>query len=539
MSKKNRTLEFHNLPLLHEDNFADICFHIQKRNTLKPTNKLLVKQTDAIFDSLADFSNQDLPNGRFRVWQSEAKFECLYDRKKNSEYLYVFLNGSRGETPDKFAPLPRFGRWSWHELFNGSTLYIEDPMLYKYNDLNLGWYYGTEETSYLDLTLNIVKSIVKKTGNPKVIFYGSSGGGYAALHLASMLPHSFAISINPQIALDQWGSASDFSRITDIDLLANDKHHRNSTAKKIIESNSKFLIIQNILSIDDCALHLFPLCKSLDFFPDFGLSQKNNLLTWLYSTPAGHNSTDNKNILFFILELALDFFNNPEYKINTLDNQRYKIASELWYDSFLLQNKQKIISSHIETDSTLAKDNFILSKQQATAGRTLEALQLARESVALDSTNITYRINLAELLRKTDRLEAAEEILLQILISRPSNANAHFQLSVLYNTKKDFDRATHHAQKATEFDNANINFINNLTNTLRAHKKFDEALQCSQKAMLLAPNSGWAHIQLCRVLVDLKEFKLALKSALRAIEIDPENVVFSKNLELVTKLQQA
>ncbi|CAI8977558.1 tetratricopeptide repeat protein [Pseudomonas serbica] len=538
MTIENYELDFYNLPQLHEENFVETCFQLQKRNTLKPTNKLLIQPTDTIFDSLMDFSNQDIPNGRFRVWQSEAKFECLYDQKKNSEYLYVFLNGSRGETPDKFAPLPRFGRWSWHGLFNGSTLYIEDPMLYKYDDLNLGWYYGTKETSYLNLTLNIVKSISEKTGNPKVIFYGSSGGGYAALHLASMLPNSFAISINPQIELDKWGSASDFGRITEIDLLADDKHHRNSTAKKLIESNSKFLIIQNTLSLDDCKLHLFPLCKALDFFPDFGLSQKNNLLTWLYSTPAGHNSTDNKHILFFILELALNFFNKPEYKITALDNQRYKIASELWHDSFLLQDRQKTTSSHIKIDSTLAKDNFILSKQQAIAGRILEALQLARESVALDPTNITYKINLAELLRKNDLTEAAEEVLLQILINRPTNANAHFQLSVLCNINKNFDRASFHAQKAAEIEKTNINFRNHLTNILRTNKKFDEALESSQKAMLLAPDSGWAHVQLSRVLVDLKDFKLALKSAISAIEIDPNNAAFAKNLELVTKLQQ-
>lgn len=538
MTKYTYKLDFYDLPQMHEENFVETCFKLQKRNALKPTNKSLVQQTDVIFDSLVDFCNQEIPNGRFRVWQSEAKFECLYDRKIDSEYLYVFLNGSRGETPDKFVPLPRFGRWSWHGLFNGSTLYIEDPMLYKYDDLNLGWYYGTEDVSYLDLTLNIVKSIAARTGNPKVIFYGSSGGGYAALHLASILPNSFAISINPQIELDKWGSAGDFSRITEIDLLADDIHHRNSTAKRLKESNSKFLIIQNTLSIDDCKLHLFPLCKAMDFFPDFGLSRKDNLLTWLYSTPAGHNSTDNKHILFFILELALNFFNEQEFDLSELDNQRYKIASELWHDSFLLQDMQKSASSHIKVDSTTAKDNFILSKQQATAGRISEALQLAREAVALDPTNTIYRINLAELLRKSDLPEAAEEVLLQVLINRPLNANAHFQLSVLCNTKKDFDRATLHAVKATEIDTSNINFRNHLTNVLRTNKKFDEALQSSQKAMLLDPNSGWAHVQLSRVLVDLKDFKLALKSAISAVETDPKNVAFSKNLEVVTKLQQ-
>lgn len=538
MTKETYELDFYDLPQLHEENFVETCFKLQKRNILKPTNKSLVQQTDIIFDSLIDFCNQEMPNGRFRVWQSEAKFECLYNQKTNSEYLYVFLNGSRGETPDKFVPLPRFGRWSWHGLFNGSTLHIEDPMLYKYDELNLGWYYGTEEISYLDLTLNIVKSIAARTGNPKIIFYGSSGGGYAALHLASMLPNSFAISINPQIELDKWGSAGDFSRITDIDLLDDDIHHRNSTAKKLRESNSKSLIIQNTLSIDDCKLHLFPLCKALDFFPDFGLSRKDNLLTWLYSTPAGHNSTDNKHILFFILELALSFFNEQEFEVTKLDNQRYKIVSELWHDSFLLQDMQKSASSQIKIDSTTAKDNFIISKQQATAGRAPEALQLAREAVALDPTNIIYRINLAELLRKSDLPEAAEEVLLQVLINRPLNANAHFQLSVLCNTNKDFDRATLHAQKAAEIDTSNINFRNHLTNVLRTNKKFDEALQSSQKAMLIDPKSGWAHVQLSRVLVDLKDFKLALKSAISAVEIDPGNVAFSKNLELVTKLQQ-
>ena len=54
-------------------------------------------------------------------------------------------NESRGSDIASYAPLPRFGRWSWGKLFHGTTLNIEDPMLYKYPNLNLGWYYGEKK----------------------------------------------------------------------------------------------------------------------------------------------------------------------------------------------------------------------------------------------------------------------------------------------------------------------------------------------------------------------------------------------------------
>jgi tetratricopeptide (TPR) repeat protein len=502
---------------------------------LKPAGDLPIEPI--IFDSLFELSNQDIPNGRFRVWQSEVKFECLYNTKEKSDYLYVFLSDSREEHPEKRPPLPRFDLWSWHSLFNGSTLYVEDPMLYKHEELNNGFYYGSEDTSYLELTLNIVNTITKKTGNPKVIFYGNFFGGYAALQLASMLPKSLAIAINPIIKFDKT-SASNFFHITNIDPLKKDKFGRNSTDEKIRDSLSRFFIIQNLQSIDDFKAHLSPLCKTVDLLPDFGLSQKNNVLTWIYSAPTESNNTNNAYILFYILDLALKFFNTADYAITKLENQTYKIVSELWHDSSTLQSAKRPTDSSHETDVAVAKESFKLSKQQEMAGRLDESLHLARKAVALDPTNTTHKLYLAELLKKNKNTDAAEELLLQILIKNPLKAIAHFQLSLIYNAVKKPEKSLFHAQKSTDIDAKNINFRNNLTNILRSHKKLDEAMQSSQKAMQISPNSGWAHVQLSRILVDMNDFRLALKSAQNAVKTDPENEAFAKNLELVNKCQE-
>lgn len=535
MKNQPSDLDFHSLPQLTELNLSEVCYRLHNRDTLKPADELPLEST--IFDSLSELSKQNIPTGRFRVWQSEVKFECLYAAKEKSDYLYVFLSDSREENPEQRPSLPRFDLWPWHSLFNGSTLYIEDPMLYKHEELSNGFYYGSEDTSYLELTLNIVNTITKKTGSPKVIFYGSFFGGYAALQLASLLPKSLAIAINPVVKFDK-ASARNFYKITNIDPLKKDKFDRNSTEEKIRDSLSRFFIVQNSQSIDDFKLHFSSLCKSLDLFPDFGLSQKNNVLTWVYSAPTESNNTNNAYILFFILELALRFFNSADYTITKLENQTYKMVSELWHESSTLRHAKRPTDSYHETDKVIAKESFKLSKEQEMAGRPDESLHLARKAIALDPENTTYKIYLAELLRKHKNTDAAEELLLQVLIKNPLKASAHFQLSLIYNTVKKPDESLFHARKSTDIDATNINFRNNLTNILRSQKKLDEAMQSSQKALKISPNSGWALVQLSRILVDMNDFGLALKSAQHAVKTDPKSEAFAKNLELVNNCQE-
>ncbi|WHH52218.1 hypothetical protein QFA96_07580 [Pseudomonas sp. Ap32] len=528
---KDNNLRFTDIGECDAKELSNIFTSLEKNEIFKPADKKIIKSEEQIYDTLKEFEKSKLGNGRFRVWQNDARFDCLFHEKPDTEYLYVFLNGSRGEDLKSFAPIPRFGRWSWHQLFNGSTLFIEDPMLYKYETLNLGWYYGTAEDDYLDATLNIVKSVQMKIGAAKVIFYGSSGGGYAALQLAARLSDSFAISINPQTQLFKWGSAASFSEHTDIDLTATDKFLRNFAGEAVAKNrSSKYFIIQNALSHDDCSEHFLPFCAQVGHTAKFGLSSSENILTWLYSTPGGHNSTDNKSVLYFILDLALSFFNTKDFVISEKTSEVYKIVNTLWHTSFHLQDLIKERKESLAPEPGRAKDNFITSKQLARANKLVDALELARKAVSLNPSNLTYLINLGDIQRKIGKTEAALETLLLGQEIQPENPNLNFQISATYSVLKDFCAALDYAKNSVIGDSSNISYRNNYTNILRNVQKYDEAIANLDETFTIDPDSPWTHVQASRLWTDLNDRDRAIKHAQLAVELSPNVNAFENHL---------
>ncbi|AYG44020.1 tetratricopeptide repeat protein [Pseudomonas sp. Leaf58] len=534
---KDNKLRFTDIGECSANNLANIFSHLERNEIFKPADKKIIKSEELIYDTLKEFDKSNLNNGRFRIWQNEARFDCLFHEKSDTEYLYVFLNGSRGEDLNSFAAIPRFGRWSWHQLFNGSTLFIEDPMLYKYDTLNLGWYYGTTDEDYLESTLNIVKSVQKKISAAKVVFYGSSGGGYAALQLAARLPNSFAISINPQTQLCKWGSAPSFTEHTEIDLTGHDKFLRNFAGEAVMNNNtSKYFVIQNALSHDDCSDHFLPFCTQVGHDANYGLSTSANILTWLYSTPGGHNSTDNKAVLYFILDLALSFFNSENFTISDKTSELYKVVNTLWHSSFHLQDLLKDRSESCTPEPGRAKDNFITSKKLARASKLDDALDLARKAVSLNPSNITYLVNLGDIQRKIGKTEAALETLLLAHEIQPDHPNLNFQISATYSVLKDFDAALDHAKSSVLGDPSNVSFRNNYTNILRNTQDYDGAIANLEETFSIEPDSPWTHVQASRLWTDLNDPRRAIKHAQVAAQLSPDVNAFQNHLSYTQKL---
>ncbi|MDY4312259.1 hypothetical protein SOX05_20535 [Pseudomonas putida] len=534
---KDNKLRFTEIGKYDANELENIFTQLEKNEIFKPADKKIIKSEELIYDTLNEFEKSTLGNGRFRIWQGEARFDCLFHEKPDTEYLYVFLNGSRGEDLNSFAPIPRFGRWSWHQLFNGSTLFIEDPMLYKYETLNLGWYYGTSDVDYLESTLNIVKAVQKKINAAKIIFYGSSGGGYAALQLAARLPDSFAISINPQTQLFKWGSANSFTEHTNIDLEVHDQRLRNFAGEAVAKNkSSKYFVIQNALSHDDCSDHFLPFCSQVGHNAQYGLSSSNNILTWLYSTPGGHNSTDNKSVLYFILDLALSFFNTNNFAISDKTSELYKVVNTLWHTSFHLQDLLKERKEAATPEPGRAKDNFITSKQLARAGKLDDALDLARKAVSLNPSNIIYLINLGDIQRKIGKTEAALETLLLAHEVQPDHPNLNFQISATYSVLKNFGAALDHAKISVIGDPTNISFRNNYTNILRNTQDYDEAIANLEETFNIDPDSPWTHVQASRIWIDLKDANRAIKHAQLAADLSPSATAFQNHLSYTKKI---
>lgn len=121
--------------------------------------------------------------------------------------LFVFLSGSANRS--KYVP-PVFQRWSWVEKIPGICVFISDPSLYLGLKLSLGWYVGTESYDYTNDLIDIVKEIsnCRSIKEDDIYFYGSSGGGFAALKLCAHMDSANAIVINPQISIKKYGENS-------------------------------------------------------------------------------------------------------------------------------------------------------------------------------------------------------------------------------------------------------------------------------------------------------------------------------------------
>lgn len=102
--------------------------------------------------------------------------------------------------------LPHFTRLKWHKLFPDKCfIACADPSLLKYsNALNGSWFLDKKKGSRLIDFATWLDSFIKTNVGDKltkVVFAGSSMGGYASIYLANLFPESYAFAECPQTNL--------------------------------------------------------------------------------------------------------------------------------------------------------------------------------------------------------------------------------------------------------------------------------------------------------------------------------------------------
>jgi len=126
------------------------------------------------------------------------KFPAVYFAGKYSK-LFVMTTAAVDRSK---MTLPAFNRWTWAGAgkFPGHVLCVADPTLDLSEDMKLGWYLGTESHDATDELCNLILQCALALGipNDQIVFWGSSGGGFAALSLASRIEGATAVAINAQ-----------------------------------------------------------------------------------------------------------------------------------------------------------------------------------------------------------------------------------------------------------------------------------------------------------------------------------------------------
>lgn len=227
--------------------------------------------------------------------------------KKGSDKLFIVLNGAleRGRTTNL-----TYQRYSWHPLFDGSVLYIADPTLFKYTSLSLAWYMGDKYTPLHEYLKNFVLSVAKNLGvkTSHIIFYGSSGGGFSAIQLASYVASdAIAVSINPQTNIMKYVDtnrdpflAQCFSvSLNDYSELMN--NHRFNAIENIKLNNTKVLLIQNETDTFHVKHHFEPLISELNiqnWNKNFSIDEENmsRVQVLWYTHESGHGAEQKDSV---------------------------------------------------------------------------------------------------------------------------------------------------------------------------------------------------------------------------------------------------
>lgn len=232
--------------------------------------------------------------------------------KPNTNKLFVMFNGALDERHS--AKTPIYQRWSWHEEF-ASVLYITDPTLLEYSEIKLAWYIG-DKSNRVDIKIaEFVSKVATNLKVDKIIPYGSSGGGFASIQLASNIGRNcIAVAINPQTNVvdyvkkfvDQyinvcWKAVS--KDVLKDDLSFNAIHN-------YMLNKPKILYIQNITDEFHYKKHLLPFLEAINFDKDLiekPLDKQSGFVKVLiYNHESGH-AAEPKELLPVIFKAIEDF----------------------------------------------------------------------------------------------------------------------------------------------------------------------------------------------------------------------------------------
>jgi len=225
------------------------------------------------------------------------KYPALYYAGKGQQRLFVMLSAATRRSEQR---LPVFNRWTWAETkrFPGHVLCVADPTLELHDEMNLGWYLGTDEHDVSEELSRFIRRFAEALGIPedRIVIWGSSGGGFSALAVTSHIEKATAVAINAQTDIFAYEIARYIETVRRCCF-------RNQTAQHIQEHfgprvnmaqawrsnrSSRAILIQNKLDTHHYACHFKPYWEALGGTAEGGASADGRHYAWLYSDPKGH-----------------------------------------------------------------------------------------------------------------------------------------------------------------------------------------------------------------------------------------------------------
>ena len=251
---------------------------------LYPTKPVLYSQLEEEDFCSVDGTIYDI------LWDG-VHFEFFIHYKPDSAQAVILGTGDVGQ-----HPRPYFSRISWAKELPYTTIYYTDPTSYM-PPCTLGWGYGTNDRWYLENIAVLLYQILKKLNisTSDTLFYGSSGGGYTSMLLASMF-RSRATVINPQYIPEKFVQRRVLALKSACLKKGEELLPERITAMAVFLKENYFPylhVVQNIQAEFDIEAQLTPFLTQVSHSkPDCD----GRLSIDFYSASGGHNTMPNKKL---------------------------------------------------------------------------------------------------------------------------------------------------------------------------------------------------------------------------------------------------
>lgn len=268
-------------------------------------------------------------------------YDFIIRLSSGNDNLICFGSGHNGRNmknhQNELIKPPFLNRWSWYKYYDESVIAYADPTFFRDEKITLGWYVGGHEW-YLKIISQIIQGICENRNiqQNNILFYGSSGGGFASIALATLMPESKALVNNSSFNI------FDITEQHYINLINFLEKEFNLPENEIIEK-IKYRIDLNELFLRECYVpqldiyvnssspldvnnRVNPFLKKLFKNPYF----KNNLNIHSYFDPDASNEGHNSRIHNNEIKIINFFVKSNLYNGNVEDVDSYlKILDQL------------------------------------------------------------------------------------------------------------------------------------------------------------------------------------------------------------------
>ena len=151
------------------------------------------------FSELSGIDYEKINPAIYEISWDGILLEFFVNVKKELKKAVVFGTGDIDRTKKS---IPEFQRISWTNRIAATTIYYSDPTLHLTDTDGLMWCYGRRDDWYIERIAIVLLKILDTLSIDisATLFYGSSGGGFTSICLATLLGGRATV-INPQLIL--------------------------------------------------------------------------------------------------------------------------------------------------------------------------------------------------------------------------------------------------------------------------------------------------------------------------------------------------